>query len=301
MLKLSLALVALTMCSAALASDIAITVDDLPTHGGLPAGMSRQAVAEIFLRTFNENKVPQVYGFINAVGFEKDHSLRAILSAWTMAGHPLGNHTYSHLDLNLTDAATFIGDIEKNDAFLRQTSGTRFFRFPYLHEGNTLAKRTKVRESLKRMSYRVAPVSISFQDYAWNDPYLRCLTQKDGASIRWLKDSFIESAIAGLTYAEKLSLAIYGRQIPQILLLHIGAFEAEVAGELIAKLKLRGDSFITLEKAVSDAAYEEDPGLAFENGGFFFSQALKARKKTAEDYGLKNLDNFPAELSSICR
>ncbi len=87
--------------------EIAITVDDLPSHGPLPAGMTRVGVAKDMIKALQAYGVRNVYGFVNAQRL-KDHPDTAdVLSLWIEAGFPLGNHTYHHTDLNMTDAHGF--------------------------------------------------------------------------------------------------------------------------------------------------------------------------------------------------
>jgi hypothetical protein len=56
-----------------------------------------------------------------------------------------------------------------------------------LWEGDTLEKRRAVRAYLKEHGYRVAQVSLDFEDYAWNDAYSRCSAKGDEAAISWLQ------------------------------------------------------------------------------------------------------------------
>ena len=44
---------------------MAVTFDDLPVHGALPAGMTRLRIAQSILTTLKQEKMPPVYGFIN--------------------------------------------------------------------------------------------------------------------------------------------------------------------------------------------------------------------------------------------
>src|SRR5512144_2051410 len=54
-------------CPVAVAAvtEIAITVDDLPTHGVLPPGTTRLTVAATMIDALRRHAVPGVYGFVN--------------------------------------------------------------------------------------------------------------------------------------------------------------------------------------------------------------------------------------------
>ena len=54
-----------------------------------------------------------------------------------------------------------------------------WLRYPFLHEGDTLEKRRAVRAWLFAHGYKVAEVSMDFEDYLWNEPYARCMAKHD--------------------------------------------------------------------------------------------------------------------------
>jgi peptidoglycan-N-acetylglucosamine deacetylase len=93
-------LTSLALAVAAHSQQLAITFDDLPAHGPLPAGDTRLQIAQSILGTIQREKLPPIYGFINAGQLTNDPSSASVLKAWTDAGQPLGNHTYEHVDLN---------------------------------------------------------------------------------------------------------------------------------------------------------------------------------------------------------
>ena len=48
---------------------------------------------------FKANGVPEAFGFVNAGKIAGTADGEAVLDAWRAAGYPLGNHTYSHMNL----------------------------------------------------------------------------------------------------------------------------------------------------------------------------------------------------------
>src|SRR5438477_11486416 len=48
------------------ATEMAITVDDLPAHGALPPGTTRLAIAERMIAVLKQRAIPGAYGFLNA-------------------------------------------------------------------------------------------------------------------------------------------------------------------------------------------------------------------------------------------
>ncbi len=83
--------------------EVAITIDDLPRGGdGGPRSLADvRAMTERLLKPFRDERIP-VIGFVNEgrqveLGAE---GLRQILDLWLDAGADLGNHSYSHFDIN---------------------------------------------------------------------------------------------------------------------------------------------------------------------------------------------------------
>ena len=216
------------------------------------------------------------------------------------AGNPLGNHTFSHPELDKTAAATYEADIAENEPTLRQVDphgDWHWFRYPYLEEGETLAKREAVRGWLLRHHYRIAEVTIDFEDYMWNDTYGRCADQHNSAAIASLHDSYLATADEYITYSRSLSRSLYGRDIPYVLLLHVGAFDAKMLPELVALYRKRGFQFVTLPQAEADPAYSADPAIAYPGGGLLM-ELEAARRNVALPTGASEPE---AELDKMCR
>lgn len=283
---------------------IAITVDDIPAHGTLPQGMNRYEIAKQYVDILKKHKVPGVYAFVvkgRADGSED--SLKAI-KVWQEAGYILGNHTWDHPSLNKNPADLFIKAIDLNDEYLKSVSGKddwKYFRYPYLHEGDTLEKRNAVRKHLKEKGYKIAQVTIDFNDWAWNNPYARCLEKNDKKSIEWLKESYLKNATDNMLHSEEVTKKVFKKQIPHILLMHVGALDIQVLDQMLTDYEKQGVEFIPLTEALKDPVYETDPGLTLKWGGELQYQVLRGSGKTLADIGMKPFTEYPEEkLNKIC-
>ncbi len=237
---------------------IAITFDDIPAHGPLPAGQTRVAVIRDIVRALADAKAP-AFGFMNA-GFGADDPAGAAkaIAAWRAAGLPLGNHTYSHANLDLVGAPAFAAEIARNEAPLDVAArGTdwHWFRYPFLAEGQTPALRESTRATLKARGYRIAAVTMSFDDYKWNPPYAQCASVRDTAAVRTLETSFLADARAAASTARARAKAQVGHDIPYVLLMHVGAFDARMLPRLLALYREMGFRFVTLAEAEADPYY----------------------------------------------
>lgn len=286
------------------AVQIAVTVDDLTIHGALPPGETRLNIVKTFLEVLKKHKVPEVYGFLNATKLEEEPSGREQLKQWVAAGYPLGNHTFSHPNLRSISPEKFIEDIKENEKTLREISAKydwKYFRYPYLNEGDFLEKRNAVRGFLKENGYKIAQVTVDFEDWAWNNPYARCVKNQDNQSIEWLEESYLNNAKEILVRSQIVSEAVFGRPIAHILLLHIGAFDARMLDRLLLMYEGMGATFIPLFEASADPIYSIDPGFTFNRGVEFEYQVLKYQGKSLRDIGLEPINIFPEEkLNAIC-
>jgi peptidoglycan/xylan/chitin deacetylase (PgdA/CDA1 family) len=299
---LTAALIVLGMLPAAadVRQEVALTFDDLPVHGDLPPGVSRREVVGSLLASLRAHAVPPTYGFVNAQALDGGLDHVEVLRLWRAAGHPLGSHTFSHMDLHANTVDAFEQDIAANEATLRTHMGEqdwRWLRFPYLHEGETLEKRVAVARLLARRNYRVAQVSLNHDDWAFTDPYARCITRNDTAALGWIAERYVRRAATSLSADLERTTSVFGRDIPHVMLLHAGAFQAKMLPALLELLEARGFRFITLQHAQADGAYAMDPGQPFPSGATWLDQMAAAR-------GLKPrpaADDTMARLSAICR
>jgi peptidoglycan/xylan/chitin deacetylase (PgdA/CDA1 family) len=289
-----------TLRTLAVAQEVALTFDDLPAHGPLPTGMTRLELAKSIIATLKAANAPQVYGFINAVKLEQAPEDRAVLEEWRAAGFMLGNHTYSHMSLTDNTAAAFEKDIAADEPVLRSLMGNEdwhWFRYPFLWEGETLEKRDAVRAYLKEHGYRVAQVSLDFEDYAWNAPYARCVAKNDQKSIAWLKSSYLDTATQYIELDQRLSQTLFGRDIKHVFLLHLGGFQTVMLPQLLDLLKQKGFRFVTLEEAESDPAYETNPNAGLRHGGTLLEQMIEAKHLAYPTVAPKPMK----ELDALCR
>ena len=272
---------ALACAESAHAQQMAITFDDLPAHGEKPAAMTRLDIANSILATLKREKMPPVYGFINGLRIQEDPASESVLKAWRDAGQPLGNHTWAHKDLETETPEEFEADALKDEPLLEKYMAGQdwhWFRYPFLHEGETLEKYRAVHAWLADHHYKVAEVSIDFEDYLWNAPYARCVAKHDDASIQKLHDSYLATADQYIGVFRQLSQMVYGRDIRYVLLMHIGAFDARMLPELLALYRSRGFTFISLPEASKDPAYADDPDIAVKGGGPLEELMMAKRK-----------------------
>ena len=283
MKRLLLAALFCAFAAPAAAQDIAITFDDLPSHDALAPGDTRTGIAASIITALKDAGAPPVTGFVNGARLDDDPPSARVLQMWRDAGFPLANHTWSHLNLNTHTLAEWEADVLRNEpvlAPLMPKDDWHWLRFPFLAEGETPAKHTAVRVFLARHRYRIAAVTMSFDDYLWNGPYARCAAKGDTAAIAQLETAWLDAAAGSLAYYHSLSTALYGRDIAYVLLMHLGSFDARMLPRLLALYRDKGVRLVTLQAAEHDPFYAADTNPKSPSGPVTLEQALSARGVT---------------------
>jgi peptidoglycan-N-acetylglucosamine deacetylase len=296
----------LALCGVCAAQKLAITMDDLPLNGLLPPGVTRAETTKNVLAILKKRHLPAVYGFVNAKKLEGNPDGAEALKLWA-AAEPVGNHTYAHMDLEQNTAEAFEREIEEDEPVLdllklelpKQDAKDdwHWFRYPYLHEGDTVEKRRAVRAYLKAHGYRIAQVTLDWEDYLWNTAYARCAAKGDTKSIAWLRSSYLNTASEFLDLGREQAKLIYGHEINYVLLMHLGAFSSTILPEALDLLKKKGFKLVTLEEAESDAAYEGDPDVGLHDAGTLLDQWMQVKQIKYPEHAEKPYK----EIESVCR
>ena len=302
MRRLALALALLTAGCATVPQEpaqpsIAVTIDDLPVHGPYPRGESEATAAAEILAALKAERV-EAYGFLNAQWTERQPATFEALKAWSVAGQPLANHGFGHRHLSEMSVEEFEQELVKNEPVLERLSGGKdwkWFRYPFLDEGENAAKRAASRAVLAKHGYKIAAVTMNFSDWAWSAPYARCRDAGDDAAVARLQEMFLQAARESIVHYRGLSRAIYQRDIPYVLLLHVSAFEGRMLPRLLKLYRDEGFRFVTLGQAQSDPAYldQNEPGRPAE------PQGLEGK---AEKLGpLPATTNYQPILEAMCK
>jgi peptidoglycan/xylan/chitin deacetylase (PgdA/CDA1 family) len=266
---------------------VALTFDDLPLNGALPLGAKQSDFARDTIKVLKKHRIPPSYGFINANKLERNPDGARALQIWVDGGHPLASHTYDHLDLSRNSVEDFQRQILHNEPALQllmpgggrlRGHDWRWFRYPYLHEGDTLEKRRAIRAFLAASGYRIAQTTLDFEDYLWNSAHARCWMRKDQDAIRWLRDSYISTARDFIRLDVDHSRKVFGRDIHHVMLLHLGSFSSHILPDLFALLEAENFEIVTLEEAQKDPAYEYDPDIADPRGGTLVELGMTAKQ-----------------------
>ncbi len=264
---------------------MAVTIDDLPyvASAGQPFLVNARRTTARMLGALQAHRAPAI-GFVNegklqAPG-ERDARV-ALLQQWLDAGMTLGNHTFSHPDFNQRTVEQFQDEIIKGEVVTRRLmtdakQELRWFRHPMTHTGDTKEKKEAIEKFLAARGYRVAPHTIENSDYIFTVPYSRALQRNDEAEMKRLREAYLDYTIAATEFAERVAPQIFGRDIPQTLLIHTNDLNADCLDEMLKRFEARGYRFITLDEAMNDPAYQTKDTDASKGGPTWLWRWMKS-------------------------
>ena len=272
-------------------NQIVFTFNDLPVVGPLGFWRPRE-ISNLILRTFEKHGI-KAAGFIVEEKIDDNPTTYVVLQDWAERGHVLGNQTYSDVNLNELKAEDFLHHVTDGQTYLRRITRShalkyRYFRYPFLHQGNTKRKKNRVAKALYRIGYDVAHVTVKTSDYRFNPIYIE--HEQDREKISQLKSIYLDHIAQALDYAESQSQKVFKRNIKHILWLHCGVATAHFLTDLIEMLEQRGYKFITLPEALSDEAFQAEEE-------YVGPEALSFIDRVAGSRGL-SFDPRSGELSS---
>ncbi|MFW6078615.1 MAG: polysaccharide deacetylase family protein [Gemmatimonadota bacterium] len=240
---------------------VALTFDDLPMTGGSGCDAERvRAVTEALTGELDARGLPAAGLATPGRACLTRDLLRETLGRWREIGAIVGNHTATHPDLNTTPIEAYLADVERGQRLIDaavETDG-HWFRHPYLHAGDESDKKAALSAYLAANGYRVAPVTVDNQEWVYAAVYAAARERGDAGLARRVVDGYIEHLEECMAYYERLSRDVFGREIPQVLLLHANLLNAERLDRVLDMLEERGYRFVGLPEALTDPAYARE-------------------------------------------
>ncbi|BDU71439.1 polysaccharide deacetylase family protein [Mesoterricola silvestris] len=268
------------------AQSIAFTFDDGPKMGQtvlLDAAGKNAAI----LGALREARVASCL-FVAGPCLETPQGV-ALVKEWGNAGHGVANHGAAHGNLNgpHSTLAWFEADFLKQDARIRTLPGyVRWYRFPYLKEGDTREKRDGVRAFLKAQGCRNGHVTIDTSDWFYDQRLQQALARNPKLELGPWRKAYLDHLRNRAQYYDRLAQAAVGRSIPHVMLLHHNLTSALFLADAIRMFREMGWKVIAPAEAYADEVYRMEPDVLPAGESLVWSLA-KAK-------GLQGL-RFPGE------
>jgi peptidoglycan/xylan/chitin deacetylase (PgdA/CDA1 family) len=278
---------------------VALTFDDLPYAGEITAtadaGLTSGEVAALNARLLGglrDHRAP-------AMGFVVQGTLEAlaapdreaVLRDWTGEGFELGNHTYSHSDVNGLSVEGVEDEIVRGEATIRPAMARagkplRYIRLPMNHTGDTPEKREAIEALAARHGYVLAASTIDTSDYVFEAAYQRALGRADAACAARIADAYVAFSALKIDYYVGLNARVLGRAPAEVALLHVNRINVDALDRLLALYRARGYRFVSLEEAQADPAYGRPATFTTRYGpmwGYRWARELGVRVNGAEE------------------
>jgi peptidoglycan/xylan/chitin deacetylase (PgdA/CDA1 family) len=254
---------------------VALTFDDGPQLAET-ALLSPAARNDAMLASLAKHHAIAALFVTSANGADRPAGLE-LARAWGKASHVIGNHTVSHPDLNnkKETLAAFEKDLLDCDTIIKGLPGyQKLFRFPYLHEGNTPEKRDGMRTFLRRQGYRNAYVTIDTSDWRIAMELTSALKTNPKTNLEPFRKVYVSHLLQRANAYRELGRKLFGRDIPQVMLLHHNLLEALFLDD--AMTALEGDCWQFTDPVTTyrDQVYQQQPDRAAPGQSLLLSIAL---------------------------
>ncbi|MEM1080617.1 MAG: polysaccharide deacetylase family protein [Pseudomonadota bacterium] len=206
--------------------------------------------------------------FVTTAFIERFDPERSRLNAYVQAGHVLANHTHTHPWLRNTSAGDYLADVDYAQNLLSGMQGfVPYFRFPYLDEGRSAAKRDAVRIGLQARGLNHGYVTVD--NYDWYMQALVSEAVREGLAIdeARLGEAYVELLIESIEFYDQLAQTHLGRSPRHVLLLHENDLAARYIDDLVLALRDRGWTLIPAVEAYDDPLASRLPDTTFNGQG----------------------------------
>jgi peptidoglycan/xylan/chitin deacetylase (PgdA/CDA1 family) len=271
-----------------LATEVSITMDD-PSVESTPL-LKPAERNEHILKALEKNGNLKAALFVCGMRVDNTQG-KKLITDWNDRGHLIANHSYSHLYYNSKDVTfdRYAKDFTDGESIIKNFSGfKRFFRFPFLKEGNSSEKRDQMREFLNKRGYKNGYVTIDASDW-YIDQRLKTRLRKDPkADTAPYRDYYLKHIWDRATFYNDLAKKVLGREVKHTLLIHHSLLNALYLTDLIEMLKSHGWQVIDASDAFSDPVFDKEPNIAPAGESLIWALAKETGK-------FENLLRYPGE------
>lgn len=251
------------MTTTGFTNEISFTFDDAPRGDGqIYTGKERtQKIIDVLAK----EKIQAVF-FVNPGKFSDDGRI-ARIKAYAAAGHLIANHTYSHPSIRKAPLKEYIEEIDRADKLIQQFSTfTKWFRYPFLHEGETIEARDGVRKFLTSSGYKNGYVTVDNYDYFIDDLVQQALAKNKKMNLDKACDMLVDLMWDGIQFYDDIAKKYIGN-VRHVLLMHENDIEALCLNRLIQHLREKKWKIVSPTYAFSDPLLKDEPNTLYLNQG----------------------------------
>lgn len=263
---------------------VAITLDD-PDLDATPIQTPSERDRRI-LKALRKNSNLKAALFVSGRKIDSPDGAK-LLASWNAAGHLIGNHSYSHsyYPSSKITFEQYRDDIVRVENILKNYPNfekSRFMRFPYLKEGNTLEKRDFMREFLKERGYKMGYVTIDTSEWAIDERLTKRLENNPKADLAPYRKFFLEHIWERTLYYDELAKKLVGRPIKHTLLIHHSLITSLFLGDLLKMFERKRWQLIDAQEAFTDPVFLNLPNVLPAGESIIWAMAKETGKYDKE-------------------
>jgi hypothetical protein len=189
---------------------------------------------------------------------------------------------FKHIWLHNTPADEYIENIEKNAKVAKQLIGEmglppRYFSYPFLNTGKSVTDKARVESWLAARGYKSVKYTFDNSEWLYSYAYDTARNDNDVNTMKEIREAYIAYMGKMFDHYEAYSAEMFGRDIPQTMVLTPSRLITDTADEFFTLVSKRGYSFITIEEAQSDAAYRTKEDFVGTSGISWFERWQMAK------------------------
>lgn len=227
-------------------------------------------------------------------GFNKmDEKGKYLLSEWDQRNHKIANHTFSHPNFNNEKhtVEVFKRELLSTDSIIRSYANfVKYFRFPYLKEGNTREKIDGIRSVIQEQNYQNGYVTIDASDWYVNSRLIKKMDAGEETDTMAFQKYYVDHIMDRAHFYDSLAYQMNGRHIKHTLLLHHNLTSALFLKSLIKRFKSEGWALVDAEEAFKDSIYKASPSTVPAGESLIWSLAKESGR-------FEKVLRYPAEDS----
>jgi peptidoglycan/xylan/chitin deacetylase (PgdA/CDA1 family) len=238
------------------------------------------ATARLIIAKLTQHHVPAI-GFITGSTISdgtKLYPVRAeIVRLWRDAGLEVGIGNFKHVWFNRTSYDDYVTGVEKNEAIAKKILAEknlplRYFSYPYLNTGKSVAERDQFENWLANRGLRSVKYTFDNNEWMYSYAYDMARNDNDIGTMTEIRVAFVKYMNRMFDHYESYSQEMFGRDIPQTMVLTPSRLVADSADDLFGVIEKRGYTFVSMDEALADEAFKTKEDFIGDAGISWFER-----------------------------
>lgn len=250
------------------------------------------ATARLMIEKLKSHKIPAI-GFVQGGMIsdgEKLYPVRAnIVRLWRDAGFEIGIGGYRHIWFYDTPFEEYVANVEKNERITKQilaekNLSLRYFSYPFLNTGKTIEDKNRFEAWLNARGLKSVKYTVDNSEWLYSYAYDMARNDNDVNTMIEIRAAFLDYMTKMFDHYEAYSMDLFGRDINQTMVLTPSRLVADSADELFGMIQNRGYTFVSMEEAQKDEAYNTPENFVGKSGISWFERwTLTQNKKLLDE------------------